>query len=305
MARIERTITIDAPVDDVFGFARDIEKLWGCMPDVKTRNVTRTPDGVGSNAEWDAHVVGPLHLEGRIEYTEVVSPERIVATSSTGPVFTLQFSPRDGGTVVTTATEWTFDTPVVGVPLEALTKWMSHNDITTWMARLKAAVEGGAPEQAASSAQEPPGRLTRSVVIDAPAERVYEDVLDLGSFWTGAEGVATRDVSRTPQGVGSSARIYTHWLGLHMEGVIEIVEATPYEKVAIKASFGPEGPLWTFTLGHAERGTTLTGTGEWHVDIPAVGRRMEAWAVSMHEEFLEQMLQSSKERVQAAEPAMR
>lgn len=301
MAKIERTITMNAPVDEVFGFASDIGRLWRLMPGVETHEIVVTPDLTGSHAEWDFRLVGPLHVEGRIDYTEVVAPDRIVATSSTGPVFTLAFSPHGTGTEVHTVVEWNLGAPVVGVPLEALTMWMSRHDISTWMTRLKAAVEGVEPEEVLAVPEESPGRLTRSVVVDAPVERVFADVLNLGTFWTGSRGVATRDVKLTSDGVGSSARIYSHWLGLHMEGDLEVVEATPDKRVVIKAAFGPESPLWTFDLEPAARGTTLTGTGEWHMEVPGIGQRLEAWAVAMHEDFLEEMLASAKDRVEAAE----
>lgn len=301
MARIERTVTIAAPVEEAFSVARDIERLWTAMPDVGVSNVVQTPEVVGSRAEWKARVVGPLHMEGQVEYTEVVPPERIVVKSSTGPTFTFTFKPSEGGTEAKVVCEWTFDTPLVGAPLEGITKLMSQHDIATFMTNLKAAVEGVPPAQDDHvSAGTPGGRLARSVTIDAPVERVFADLLNLGTFWAGGPDVATREVSLTPEGVGSSARIYSHWLGLHMEGVIEIVDVAPHERVVMKASFGLEGPTWTFTVEQVAGGTELVGEGEWHVGVPGAGRRLESWAAAMHDDFLEGMLHSAKERVESA-----
>lgn len=95
------------------------------------------------------------------------------------------------------------------------------------------------------------------MLIDAPVDTVYDDVLDIGTFWTGAPDVAAGSVRRTPDGVGTLARIYTHWLGAHMEGGIEIVQAVRPERVVAQVTFVPESPMWTFTLEPVDGGTRL------------------------------------------------
>lgn len=299
MARFESSVTIDAPVEEVFEFAKDIGKLWTCWPGVAVRDVVLTPDGVGSHAHWFERLLF-LHREGRVEFTEVVPHQRIVATSSTTSVFTFTFTPReDGRTDLSYIEEWSWDVPVVGRPAEQMAVRMGAGFVRQWQANLKAAVEGRAPDAAWPAQEAPAATLTRSVVIQAPLAAVLDDVLNIGTFWAGAPDVAVRDVTLTPEGVGSSARIYTHWLGFHMEGVIEVVEAAQ-EFVAIKAAFGPEGPLWTFSLDVVEGGTKLTGRGEWHMNVPGVGGRLGTWAAAAHEEFLDGMLASAKRRVEAS-----
>lgn len=271
------------------------------MPDVEVRDVALTPEGVGSHAEWSWKLAGPLFVRGRIEVTEFVPDERIVVTSSTGPVFTFTLAPHDSGTEVGVVVDWSFETPVVGAPLEGLTARMTRADMAEFLVNLKAAAEGVGPEAGPPVTQpKTGGKLTRSVLIGAPVDRVFADVLDLGTFWAGAPGVATRAVRRAPGGVGTSTQIYSSFLGLHMQGSVEIVEVVPDERIGMKADFGPERPTWTFTFEPAAGGTTLVGEGEWRMNLPAVGRRLEAVAAMMHESFLEGMLASAKERLEAA-----
>lgn len=142
-------------------------------------------------------------------------------------------------------------------------------------------------------------KLTRSVTINAPVDKVFDFAMDVGKFWTSFPEVAVRDVQLKPEGVGTSARIYSFMLGLHVEGVIEYTEVVRNKRIGAKVTFGPETPLWTFTFEPLDGGTTLTAEGEWHVTIPGVGGPLEDWAAKSHREFLERGLNSMKAAVEA------
>jgi len=301
MARYEDTVAIHAPVEKVYEFVKDIGKLWACFPGVAVRDVVLTPEGVGSHADWYLKMLF-LHYAGHVEFTEVVPNERIVAKSSAGPVFTGTLTPRDdGGTDLRWVVEWKSGVPVVGGAMDGLMYRISGGDFEAFTSTIKASVEGVAPEPAQPPKQEEPGGvLTRSVTINAPVEEVFADVLDIGRFWTGAEGVAMREMNRTPDGVGTTARLYSYAGPIHIEGVIEVVEVVPNERIAAKVHFGPENPLWTFTFAPDDGGTLLTGKGEWHMNVPGVRKRLEAWTATSHGEMLEQILAAAKARVEAA-----
>jgi uncharacterized protein YndB with AHSA1/START domain len=131
--------------------------------------------------------------------------------------------------------------------------------------------------------------LTRSITIQAPTEKVFDYVLDMRRFWVWPE-IALTDVQQTPDGTGSSARMWTHVLGFHMEGSLEYTEVRRPERIVAKVGFALEHPTWTFTFEPADSGTLLTAQGEWHVNVPAVGKAFEKRMVKEHEEFLEQLL---------------
>ncbi len=143
-------------------------------------------------------------------------------------------------------------------------------------------------------------KLTRSIEIEAPVEKAFEFALDIGKFWTSwPEEIAVRDVELKPEGVGTSARLFTHFLALHMEGMIEYTEVVPNERIAAKVEFFGEKPTWVFTFEPADGGTKMTAEGEWHVKVPAVGKRIEGMMVKEHAEGLESMLATVKTRVEA------
>ena len=140
--------------------------------------------------------------------------------------------------------------------------------------------------------------LTRSITIDAPADKVFDRVLDIESFWTWPDMVLV-DVRRTDDGVGSTARIWTHAFGFHLEGGLEYTEVLRPERIKVTVGFALEHPTWTFTFVSADGGTTLTAQGEWHVNVPIVGPAFEKQMVKEHEEFVEQLLAKVKAAVEA------
>lgn len=218
-----------------------------------------------------------------------------------GPVFTFTLSPHDdGGTDLSTAVEWSSGVPIVGKPIDDLMARVSAGDFLAFKENIRAAVEGVAAEPVAPPRTEKrSATLTRSVTISAPVEKVFADVLQVGAFWAGAHDVALREVKPTPEGVGTTARLYSFAGPLHVEGTLEIVGLVPNERIVVKVHFGPESPLWTYTFEPTDGGTLLTGQGEWHMNVPGVGKRLATMEADSHGEMLEQMLARAKERVEA------
>ncbi|AUM15671.1 MULTISPECIES: SRPBCC family protein [Rhodococcus] len=293
MAKMSRTTTIEAPVAEVFEFAKDVGKLWVCFPDCAVRDVDLTPDGVGTSAEWFEKLLG-LHLKGRVEYTEVVPGERIVARSSMGPVWTFTFAPQDGATSLTLDCEWTLDVPVVGVPVEELMFKLSGGDIERMLATVKARVEG-----ARTPAAPPSARAAQSITIDAPVEKVFGFARDIGKLWSAHPNMAVREVHSTPDGVGSSAQWFGGLLGLHFEDHVEFVEVVPDERIVVRSTprAGIEF-LWTLTFAPADGGTEVTLAGTSHVavlvaDVP-LGDHLPKWT----ESSMQQMPAHLKTRIE-------
>lgn len=143
-------------------------------------------------------------------------------------------------------------------------------------------------------------KLTRSIEIEAPVKKVFEYALDVGRLWTSwPEQVAARDVELKPEGVGSSARLFGHFMGIHMEGTVEYTEVVRNERIVAKIHWPGESPMWTFSFEKAEGGTKLTAEGEWESKVPVVGDRIEGMMVKGHEKPIEGLLATVKSRVEA------
>ena len=144
--------------------------------------------------------------------------------------------------------------------------------------------------------------LTRSIMIDAPVDTVFDSALDIRRLWA-AKDVALTEVDIKPDGVGTSARIYSHLLGFHIEGGIEYTEVIPGERIVAQVHFFAEKPVWRFRFEPAESGTKVTAEGEWIVKVPVVGKPIEGMIVKGHEAFLEEMLANFKTQVEAKSAA--
>lgn len=145
-------------------------------------------------------------------------------------------------------------------------------------------------------------KLTRSIVIDAPVGTVFEFALDPRNLWT-FEDVALTDVAITPDGVGTTARMFTHFLGFHMEGGVEYTEVVLGQRIVAKVHFFGEKPTWTFTFEPTDGGTKMTAEGEWNVNVPVVGKPYEKMAVKEHEPYVGQLLEKVKAAIEAKSAA--
>ena len=142
--------------------------------------------------------------------------------------------------------------------------------------------------------------LTRSTTIDAPVEKVFTYALDFRNLWgQGWPDIGIADVDLKPDGVGSSVKFFAHVLGLHLEMRLEYVEVVRPERIVAKvSSVLPDRPQWTFTFTPVDEGTQLTVTGEWHVNVPAVGKAWEERMARNHEGLADLMIANIKTGVE-------
>jgi uncharacterized protein YndB with AHSA1/START domain len=144
--------------------------------------------------------------------------------------------------------------------------------------------------------------LTRSAVVDAPVETVFEYALDPRKLWS-VPDIALAEVEVKPEGAGTTARIWYHFLGFHLEGGLEYKEVTRPERIVIEVNFFMEHPTWTFTFEPKDEGTMVTIQGEWHLKAPIVGGTYEKLMAKDHEPFLDTMLSTMKAHLQTSAAA--
>ncbi|MGD2144412.1 MAG: SRPBCC family protein [Anaerolineae bacterium] len=142
MAKLKKTITIDAPVEDVFGFISEpanLVEIWPSM--VEAKDVQRLPNG-GSSFRWVYKMAG-IRLEGFSEDTEVVPNERVVSETKDGIESTIKWMcrPKAGGTEVTFEAEYKVPVPVLGKVAEAFIVKANEGESELLLANLKARME--------------------------------------------------------------------------------------------------------------------------------------------------------------------
>ncbi|MDN4643701.1 SRPBCC family protein [Arthrobacter sp. PsM3] len=142
MAKLTKSITINAPVEKVFDFARDVGRLWACFPEVAVRDVEVKPDGVGSSPMVHAHAGDPQRRNHRIRRGRPQPAHRREVLGR--PVSTNMFEAEAGGTKLTVDAEWHLPVPPAGPPVEALIMKRSEKDGEAMLAGIKVQVEGTA-----------------------------------------------------------------------------------------------------------------------------------------------------------------
>ena len=142
MAKVEKSITINAPVEKVFAYIEDPMNQLEYLPSiVEVKDVTG--QGVGAHYRWAYKMTG-LRFEGETTMTEYVSNERIVVQTKGGIASTWSwtFTSGDGGTEVSLTVEYTIPVPVLGKLGEALVLKQNEREAGTAMANIKAKLEG-------------------------------------------------------------------------------------------------------------------------------------------------------------------
>ena len=137
MAKVERTITINAPVEKVFAYITDPTNELEFVPSITDiRNIQG--EGVGKTYDWTYKMLG-IPLSGKSETIEYKPNERYVSKSSGGVVstWTWMFKSEAGGTQVNLVIEYTVPVPVLGKFAERLALRQTEREADLAMATLK------------------------------------------------------------------------------------------------------------------------------------------------------------------------
>jgi len=135
--------------------------------------------------------------------------------------------------------------------------------------------------------------LKKSVVIEAPAERVFAYVTEpttMPDWFPG--GVEARNVV----GVGEGQQYeWTHkYVGLLLRGQTTVVEHVPNER-SVHQSIGTISSIWTFGVEPLGEGTTLTIEIEYDIPVPVLGKLAERVVMKRDARELEGALINVKE----------
>jgi len=142
VAKLTRTITINAPVEKVFGFMNDpgnLPEIWPSMVEVKEIK----PAPVGSyNFSWVYKMAG-LRIEGASETSEFIANQRIVTKSVKGinSTFVWQYEPKDAETKLTVEVEYIIPVPLLGKLAESFIVKQNEHEAEAMLANLKARME--------------------------------------------------------------------------------------------------------------------------------------------------------------------
>jgi uncharacterized membrane protein len=142
MTKVEKTITVNAPAENIYNYVGKPENLPEFWPSlVEVMDVQSLPNGGNSN-RW-AYKMAGIRLEGTSEDTERVPNERIVSKTKGGveSTQTWVFQPEAGGTKVSFVIEYIVPIPVLGKLAEAIIVKMNDREGDMLLANLKTRME--------------------------------------------------------------------------------------------------------------------------------------------------------------------
>jgi len=142
MAKVERSIIINAPVEKVFSYLSDPNSELEAIPSITDiRDITG--EGMGQRWNWSYKIAG-ISFKGESEVIEYVPNQRLIHKSTGGiaSTWTYTFSPEGDGTRLSVVVEFTLPVPVLGKVGEQLALKKTEREADMAMANIKEALEG-------------------------------------------------------------------------------------------------------------------------------------------------------------------
>jgi uncharacterized protein YndB with AHSA1/START domain len=142
MAKITKSVVIDAPVEAVFNYVEDPASLPEYWPSiVEVKDVKQLPNG-GNRMDIVYKMAG-VRFDIETECTEYIPNQRTVYESEGGVSSTLvwTYEPVDGGTKVTIENEYTVELPVLRNLAGSFLTRMNENEAEAILANVKAKME--------------------------------------------------------------------------------------------------------------------------------------------------------------------
>ncbi len=143
MAKIDRTIMINAPVEKVFEYLvlpTNLPEIWPSLIEVK--DVKQTPQHVGDSWRW-AYKMAGVRFEGETKTEEYIPNKRIV-TKSTGSIpskYVYTFEKENGHTHLREEVEYAVPDPLLVKFKERFVLKVNEDETDAFLANLKARLE--------------------------------------------------------------------------------------------------------------------------------------------------------------------
>jgi uncharacterized membrane protein len=142
VAKLQKSIVINAPVEEVFAFVENPSNMPDVWPSLeRVTDVERQSNG-GYTCNYIDRIVG-MRFEGHTDLVEHVPNQRIVTYSKIGIEGTLRwtFQPEGNGARLTIETEYSVPVPLVGKIAAALLVRQYGQEAETLLANIKTRIE--------------------------------------------------------------------------------------------------------------------------------------------------------------------
>ncbi len=142
MATVNKSITINSPIEKVFKYSAEpsnLPEIWPSM--IEAKDIQPLPNG-GNKFRWVYKMAG-IRIEGISEDTEFIPNQRSVSKTEGGVESEIiwEFQPEGEATKVIFSAEYTVPIPLIGKLAEAFIVKLNENEAETILANLKARME--------------------------------------------------------------------------------------------------------------------------------------------------------------------
>ena len=139
MARIEKEVKVNAPVEKVFSYLSEPYNLLEFWPSLIEIKDIQTLSSGGYSARWVYKMAG-MRFEGTGEYTQIIPNQWIIIETTGGVSSTITWTFRSlpKGTRVHLTIEYRVPIPLLGKLAEAVIVMMNEQEGDLMMANLRA-----------------------------------------------------------------------------------------------------------------------------------------------------------------------
>ena len=139
MAKVEKEVWVEAPIEKIFGYINELSNLPEFWPSlIEIRDVQSLPNG-GYSARWVYKMLG-MRFEGAAEYTQIVPNRFFVIKTKGGINSTISWTVRsqENKTRVTLTIDYKIPVPLLGKLAEAIVLKMNDHEADLIMTNLQA-----------------------------------------------------------------------------------------------------------------------------------------------------------------------
>ncbi len=143
MARIQKSVIVQAPIEKLFDYLNDPNKLTEYWPGmIEVKDVESLPNG-GSCFKFTYKLAG-IPMTGKSEDVEIVPLKRMVSVTHGGVEsrVTWELEPAAVGTLVKLENEYKIPVPLIANMAEGMLNKMAENEANAIIANLKVRMEG-------------------------------------------------------------------------------------------------------------------------------------------------------------------
>jgi ribosome-associated toxin RatA of RatAB toxin-antitoxin module len=143
MVKVERSILLNAPVEQVFDYMADVHSNLEIIPGmIDIRDIQETPSHIGSHFRWTYKMAG-IKFDGETTVLEWEQYKRVVTDSKGGirAKWYFTYGREAAGSKLTIAVEYEVPMPVLGKLAEAVVHRQNEKELELALSNVKAHVE--------------------------------------------------------------------------------------------------------------------------------------------------------------------